>query len=430
MADTGNHRVQLYRADGTFAGKFGSEGVGDGQFLSPSAAAFSSDGLIAVVDHGGRVQAFHPNGTLAGGQGLPGGDGGPLDGLRSVSFAPPPPPEPEPEPDPIQPPPPEPEPDPIQPPPPDSVQPPQQEAVSRSGMIVVADSSNRRVQVFHPNGTFDYTFGVRHYDGFSSFNPYSVAVSPSGDRIAMSGGSDVLVVYPNGTFDYKLRVASSTETCPFYNVVAESVAYSPLGDRIAVTVHGYLGCLTTTVKVFYSNGTFDFEFGRLGSGDGQLDRPESVAYSPDGNYIAVADTNNNRIQLFHANGTYYDKFGSRSSRGSANGQFNEPDSLAYSPDGNYIAVDDANNYRIQLFHAANGTYHDKFGFGRWGSANGQFNGVGSLAYSPDGNYIAVAEHGNNRVQLFHANGTYYDKFGSRGTADGQFWNPYSVAYFP
>jgi hypothetical protein len=35
IADTDNHRIQVFDADGTFLGKWGSEGSGDGQFLAP-----------------------------------------------------------------------------------------------------------------------------------------------------------------------------------------------------------------------------------------------------------------------------------------------------------------------------------------------------------------------------------------------------------
>ena len=69
VADIGNHRVQLFYPNGTFAGKFGSSGSADGEFkYGPYGIAYSPSGdRIAVADIGNhRVQLFYPNGTFAG----------------------------------------------------------------------------------------------------------------------------------------------------------------------------------------------------------------------------------------------------------------------------------------------------------------------------------------------------------------------------
>ena len=291
-------------------------------------------------------------------------------------------------------------------------------------MIVVGDANNDRIQVFHPNGTFAYKFGGRTYGGSSSFYPQSVAVSPLGDRIAMAGDYNrLLVAYPNGTFDYMFRIIDS------YHASIRSVAYSPSGDRIAVVDCGSLSCPSrSNVKVYYPNGTLDFEFGRVGDGRGQFHYPYSVAYSPDGDRIAVVDHGNHRVQLFHAdNGTLAGTFGSR---GSGNGQFEWPYSVAYSPDGSYIAVADESNNRIQLFHADNGAFADKFGSRGSGGAN--LRQPQYLAWSPDGNHIAVAFYDYGPIQLLYPNGTLAGEFGSLwGSNDGQFAsNTRPIAYFP
>ena len=43
---------------------------------------------------------------------------------------------------------------------------------------------------------------------------------------------------------------------------------------------------------------FDFKFGGKGSDDGEFIEPRGVAYDPNNNRIIVADTANNRIQVF------------------------------------------------------------------------------------------------------------------------------------
>lgn len=59
VADMGNHRVQVFSADGNFLAKWGSSGTSDGQFKSPRHVAVDSKGRILVAESGGkRVQVF------------------------------------------------------------------------------------------------------------------------------------------------------------------------------------------------------------------------------------------------------------------------------------------------------------------------------------------------------------------------------------
>jgi tripartite motif-containing protein 71 len=61
--------------------------------------------------------------------------------------------------------------------------------------------------------------------------------------------------------------------------------------------------------------------------------------------IVVADRSNNRIQLFHPDGTYHSKFGSE---GKLAGQFCKPSSVCCDT-RNYLIVVDKDNHRIQMF---------------------------------------------------------------------------------
>ncbi len=60
LPDTGNHRVQVFNADGSFSRSFGSQGAGNSQFSCPSGVAISPlTGDILVVDTcNERVQRF------------------------------------------------------------------------------------------------------------------------------------------------------------------------------------------------------------------------------------------------------------------------------------------------------------------------------------------------------------------------------------
>jgi DNA-binding beta-propeller fold protein YncE len=61
VADTGNHRIQMFDSSGTFLTKWGSEGSEDGQFSEPTCVAVDSVGNVYVVDtENHRIQKFGP----------------------------------------------------------------------------------------------------------------------------------------------------------------------------------------------------------------------------------------------------------------------------------------------------------------------------------------------------------------------------------
>ena len=59
VADSGNHRIQVFRPDGSFLCKFGTKGRNEGQFKDPEGVALTSDGKIVVSDKENyRLQYF------------------------------------------------------------------------------------------------------------------------------------------------------------------------------------------------------------------------------------------------------------------------------------------------------------------------------------------------------------------------------------
>jgi len=56
--------------------------------------------------------------------------------------------------------------------------------------------------------------------------------------------------------------------------------------------------------------SFSFAFGSEGSGNGQFMLPRGIAAGRGGN-IYVADTDNNRVQVFNSSGVFQSAFGSQ-----------------------------------------------------------------------------------------------------------------------
>ena len=111
--------------------------------------------------------------------------------------------------------------------------------------------------------------------------------------------------------------------------------------------------------------------------------------------------------------------------GQAPGEFDRPIGIDFGP-GGIMAVADAGNNRVQVFHP-NGTL--AFGIGSHGRDHGRFDHPLGIAFGPGG-IIAVADHFNNRVQVFHPNGTFAFGIGSHGGGPGQFDGPDGVDFGP
>lgn len=73
-------------------------------------------------------------------------------------------------------------------------------------------------------------------------------------------------------------------------------------------------------------------------------RPNGVAVDEEGNFI-VADSRNDRVQIFSSSGVFIKKFGTK---GTGPGEFDRPSGVCVSPEGLVIVVDFGNN-RVQVF---------------------------------------------------------------------------------
>jgi uncharacterized protein (TIGR03663 family) len=172
------------------------------------------------------------------------------------------------------------------------------------------------------------------------------------------------------------------------------------------------------------------EAGVAGAAPGQFAYPRAVAVDAAGN-VYVADSGNNRVQVFNPDGTPLKQWGSTCKLdtgegcvGDGRGQFNEPWGIAVDGNGN-VYVSDTWNHRIQKFDHQ-GNFLTMWGqFGSTGGELGQpdlFYGPRALQVGQDGN-LYVMDTGNKRIQSFTPDGDFVGQYGGSGVVEGRFDEP-------
>ena len=114
------------------------------------------------------------------------------------------------------------------------------------------------------------------------------------------------------------------------------------------------------------------------------------------------------VQVFSEDGTAVRRIGFK---GNGNGQFEYLWGLLLVGDRLYVSDD--NLHRVQYFSATTGQYIGQFG--SKGNGNGQFSSPRGMSTDGKGN-ILVADHYNNRVQVFKEDGTFVQVIQCDGNA--------------
>gem|GEM_PF-727003 len=285
--------------------------------------------------------------------------------------------------------------------------------IDSSENVWVVDRNNHRVQVFDANGTFITTFGSFGSNNGQFNYPSGITIDKDKNFYVLERtGCRISKFDKNGTFIKNWGSPGS----------ADGQLSNPIGIFLDKNENLVVGDqVNNRIQVFDKEGNFLSKFGSYGSATGQFYYPLEVTVDNDNNYYIV-DNNNSRIQKFSSNGTFITKFDG-SSASSEDGEFNRPSGMAFDSIGNmYIA--DANNHRIQKLDA-NGNFIKKWG--SLGSADGQFSMPITVAINKINN-LYVVDYNNRRIQEFDLEGNFVRKWGSYGTANGQFTSPQRIVF--
>jgi RHS repeat-associated protein len=189
------------------------------------------------------------------------------------------------------------------------------------------------------------------------------------------------------------------------------------------------------IVVFSPSGEYLAAYGKEGTGNEQFKEPEGIAIDKNG-YVYVADAGNDRIEVLNSSGKYVtSKTLSAAPDGVTVGKVKPEGYAEY--EELYVTVPSKND--VEEFEIAEGKIYVAGKFGEGGSGNKQFKNptavtAGDVMYTT-GNYVYVADTGNNRVQYFKPEGIlglveYEGQFGKEGKGEGQFSSPGSLAFEP
>jgi sugar lactone lactonase YvrE len=134
------------------------------------------------------------------------------------------------------------------------------------------------------------------------------------------------------------------------------------------------------------DGKWLAEFGGFGTGDGQFQRPMGIVWRE--GLLYVADSINNRIQVFRDDGSFIKVLGREASRP----RLHYPYDLVGGPNGDLFAIEYGGNRvtQLNLLGETLGT------FGSTGHGVGEFSTPWGLAVDSSGR-IVVADTGNRRL---------------------------------
>ena len=242
VSDVGNHKIHLFKSDGTHIKSFGGKGAQHGEFDWPSGIVFhGANVIVAEQSKNSRVQNLSGQGEYLSHF----GGFGSLDHQLNCATG---------------------------------------LSIDSDGNIIVADMNNKLIKIFSAGGQLLDKLGTK-----GSFTQPCHCIQHDNYLIVSDRGNHSVKYFDRrGNFLYKFG--------------REGNAYGEFNNPACLSMDkvGHLMVCDSSnhrIQVFDVSGNFVAKFGTKGSGMGEFTTPLSAAVLSDGK-IVVTDLNNSRIQIF------------------------------------------------------------------------------------------------------------------------------------
>ncbi len=258
--------------------------------------------------------------------------------------------------------------------------------------LFVVDTNSHRIQVFDLDGAFIRQFGEPGTAPGQLNRPWNIFFADGELYVAGYGSNRIDVLDPDGSFKRTIELRGGGA---FDGPI--SLARDANDHLIVVDFYNHRIVRMTSEGEFVSQwGTT----GRIGIGAGEFNYPMDLVTSRDGRLVYVADSYNDRIQVFGADGEFKFKWGGPFAANllvSAydwfpfDGWFAVASAIAMDRLGT-LYVGDWRNKRIQVF-SGDGTFLTAFG----AEGDDALGGVSGIAVADDGS-VFVVDQGKRVVQ--------------------------------
>ena len=378
VADPLNNRIQKFDENGNFLLEWGQPGSGPGEFTSPTCLAIDRNDRIYVGEAGGgRIQRFDRDGNFISQWGTPGTGPGQIDGPSGIAISP------------------------------------------LTNTVFIAEATNDRVQAFDTTGVYLFGFTPLTQGVGQISRPFDVTVTPSGDLYVLDELNRRVLRYDGAGTYIEEWGQQGTQNGDFESPRALD---SDADGNLYISDYAL-----HRLQKFDSQGCFLTAWGEMGSGDGEFDSPFGVGYDDRRGVVYTTEQGNLRVQKFGLTNSGILPFVlSWGTPGAGPGEFDQPIGIDVD-DATSVYVADRNNDRVQKFHA-DGTY--LLEWGSQGSGNGEFALPQDVAVDQTGAFVYVTDLFNDRVQKFDSDGNYLLQWGSTGAGPGQFTLPLAVTVGP
>lgn len=255
-------------------------------------------------------------------------------------------------------------------------------AVDNQNHLQALDEFNHRIQVFDKQGNYLSSWG----QNFKSRFPYLIVSDPHGNIILVNSDQNSYIIQffdPNGNFLNKVSLNRGTGDGEASNLT--KLAIDKQGNLFILDQDYQTG--NVRLQKLDINGKFIRKWGSKGSGDSQFNYPNDIAIDSKGN-VYVSDTGNNRIQKFDNEGKFLENWTISDSQT----EF-RPGTLATDNQDNIYA------FSLSGILKLNPAGQVIANWGGFGSGDGQFNYVNSIAVDAQQN-IYLTDGAFSRLEKF------------------------------